>query len=44
MTNDFKKDLVKVLILAALVVVALVFLSVWDQKTGILENFAKSLL
>ncbi|HLC64280.1 MAG TPA: hypothetical protein VJK25_02975 [Patescibacteria group bacterium] len=40
MQDYLKKDLLKIIILAAVVVVILVSLTVWDNKTGVLEGLS----
>ena len=40
MDKYFKRDLVKLLILTLVVIVFLTALTIWDNKTGILEQLA----
>lgn len=40
MQEYFKKDLIKVVILVIVVIAILAGLTIWDSKTGILEEFA----
>ena len=40
MQEYLKKDLIKVVILAVVIIAILVGLTIWDLKTGILEQLA----
>ncbi len=40
MQNYFKKDLIKIIILAAMVLAVLIGLTIWDNQSGTLESLS----